>query len=150
MVTSTAAFRFTLAATHRVIHRIHHHTANGRSDALPATAPCLAGGHVHVVDIAHLTNRCIATYMYFPDLTGRHFHESVIALAVVQDHLLTSTPGDLPTPSWTEFNIVNRRAERNRPQGKSISNLRSNTFACANLRTNDQTDRCKDVCFFTV
>src|SRR5436853_4691435 len=42
MMAAAASFGFALAAAHRVIDRIHHHSTNMWSAPLPASAPCFA------------------------------------------------------------------------------------------------------------
>jgi len=57
VMASATALRFTLAAAHRVVDRIHHHAADMRSAPLPARPTGLAARDVHVIDVANLTDR---------------------------------------------------------------------------------------------
>src|SRR5205085_5551321 len=82
VVTPAAALGLALAATHRVIHRVHHHAANGRADSAPATAARLAGTDVHVLDVAHLTDRPVALHMDAADFSGWELQQGEIALPV--------------------------------------------------------------------
>src|SRR5919112_769045 len=51
------AFRLALAATVRVVDRVHRGTAHGRALALPARAACLAARDVLVVHVTDLPDR---------------------------------------------------------------------------------------------
>src|ERR1700750_3132399 len=66
-----AARGLALAAAVRVIDRVHGHAAVGWTNALPAVASRLTDGHVLVVRIAHLPDRCHALDQHAPRLAGR-------------------------------------------------------------------------------
>ena len=83
MMPTATAFGFALAAAHRVVDWVHRHAAHMRTPSAPARATGFAAGHVHVIDIADLTNRCVTGLMNAPDLTGRHFYQTVTPFAVI-------------------------------------------------------------------
>src|SRR5262245_37459400 len=51
------ALALALAATHRVIDRVHHRSPDGGTEAAPAHAPGLADRNILVVEVAHLADR---------------------------------------------------------------------------------------------
>src|SRR6478672_1149379 len=84
MMSATAAFGFPLAPAHWMIDWIHRHAPHVRASSLPARPACFATRHVHVIDVADLTNRRVTGLMNAPDLTRWHFHQTVAAFAVIQ------------------------------------------------------------------
>src|SRR5215472_17025988 len=106
-MTSTAALRFTLAATHRVVDRVHHHAAHMRPPALPTGPPGLAGGNVHMIDIADLTARGVCVCVDTSNFTRRHLHQGVTAFEVIENGLLAGAAGNLATAAGHELDIVN-------------------------------------------
>src|SRR5436305_13495337 len=96
-MTATAALVFTLAAAHRVIDRVHHHSANVRTASLPAGAAGFPTGDVHVIDVSDLTDRRETIFVDPAHFAGRHFHQRVTSFEVVQNCLLTGAAGDLAT-----------------------------------------------------
>src|SRR5207249_379325 len=99
---SAAALRFSLAAAHRVIDRVHSHTADMRTPALPTRASGLAARHVHVIDVANLADRRETTVVNAANLTGRQFHQRVTGLPITQGRLLTRAARDLPAATWRD------------------------------------------------
>src|SRR6267143_1349992 len=75
MMPSAATFGFALAATHRMIDRIHRHASHVWTPSLPAGPACFAARHVHVIDIADLANRRVTGLVNPPDFARRHFHQ---------------------------------------------------------------------------
>src|SRR6476659_4222502 len=57
-----------LATTVRVVDRVHHHTADGRADALPAVAAGLAPVDVRLLGVADLADRRAAARVDVADL----------------------------------------------------------------------------------
>src|SRR6476620_1152684 len=74
MMPSSTPFGFTLATAHRMIDRIHRHAPHVRTSSLPARPACFATRHIHVIDVADLTNRRVTGLMNAPDLTRWHFY----------------------------------------------------------------------------
>src|SRR4030095_14536268 len=92
MVAPTAALRFPLTAPHRVIDRVHDHTAHVRTPALPTRAAGLAARDVHMVHVADLTDRRVRAVMDPADFARRQFDECVAAFTVAQRGLLARAP----------------------------------------------------------
>src|SRR5207248_1084631 len=113
MMPPAAAFGFALAAAHWMIDRVHRHAPHVRAPSLPACPACFAARHVHVIDIADLTNRRITGLVNAPDFTRWHFYQTVTAFAVVQGRLLAGAARDLAAASWCQLDVVNVGAERN-------------------------------------
>jgi hypothetical protein len=116
MVTTTATFRFALTTAHRVIDRVHHHTANVRPASLPARATSFAAGDVHVIDVSNLADGRETILMNPAHFARWHFHQRVTAFEIVQRRLLASAASNLSTAARTELDVVNVRAERDRAQ----------------------------------
>src|SRR5205814_7934961 len=74
MMSATAAFGFPLAPAHWMIDRIHRHAPDMRTPPLPARPACFATRHIHVIDVADLTNRRVTGLMNAPDFTRWHFY----------------------------------------------------------------------------
>jgi len=83
MMTSPATFRFTLTAAHRVIDRVHHHSADMRSASLPARASRFAARNVHVIDVANLSDCRKTILVNSAHLTRRHFYQRITSFEVV-------------------------------------------------------------------
>ena len=150
MMASATALGFALAATHRVIDRVHHHAAHGRPYSLPATAASFAGGDVHVIHVPDLSDGGIATDVDFAKLAGWHLHEGVVTFAVVQDNLLSGAAGDLPSATGLEFDIVDRRSERDGLERKRITDFGRGILTRMNLGSHTKTRGGKDVRFLTI
>ena len=107
MVPTPAALRFALAAAHRMINWIHHHASHMGSSSLPASSACFAARHIHVIDVADLSNSRITGLVNSPDFSGWHFYQTITAFTIVQRCLLARAARDLATASRRQFNIVN-------------------------------------------
>ena len=122
---TTAALGFTLAATHRVIDRVHDHAAHVRTPALPAGASGLAARHVHVIDVADLADRREAGLVDPANFAGRQFHQRVTGFAVAQRRLLPGAARNLAAAARGDLNVMNVRSQRNRLSGKRIAEIRA-------------------------
>ncbi len=111
MMTSAATLRFTLAATHRVIDRVHDHAAHMRAPPLPARPTGFAARDVHVIDIADLADRRVAVFVNPANLARRHFHQRITGFAVAQRRLLPGAARNLSAAARSQFDIVNARAQ---------------------------------------
>src|SRR5690606_10177338 len=72
LLTTATTLRFALTTTVGVIDRVHHHTADGRADAEPATAAGLPERLVLVVAVADFTDGGAALGVDEAELAGRH------------------------------------------------------------------------------
>src|SRR5262245_35555916 len=102
MATATA-LRFALAATHRVINRVHHHAAHMGAAPLPARSTRFAARDVHVIDIANLSERRISAPMNSANLAGRQFDQCITTFPVVQRRLLPGAARNLSSPAREQY-----------------------------------------------
>src|SRR6266404_408789 len=113
MMTSAATLGFALPAAHWMINWVHCHTADMRSSTFPARASGLATRNVHVINIANLPDRRVGVLVNAADFAGRHLHQRVTALEIVQRRLLTGAACNLPAATRRQLNVVNVCTERN-------------------------------------
>src|SRR5438067_4001606 len=106
MMPSAATLRFSLAAAHRVIDWVHGHAAHMRTPALPARATGLAARHVHVIDIANLTDRRETCVVNPANFARRKFHQCVTGLAVAQRRLLPGATRNLSAATRRDLDVV--------------------------------------------
>src|SRR5205807_6785983 len=107
MMPPAAALRFSLAAAHRVIDRVHDHAAYMRTPALPARAPGLAARNVHVIDVADLADRGETGVVNPANFARREFHERVTGFAVAERRLLARAARNLTAASRRDLDVVN-------------------------------------------
>src|SRR5262249_22010107 len=138
VMTTTAAFRFTLTATHRVIDRVHHHAAHVRASPLPTRTTRFTAGNVHVIDVSDLADRRETILVNPTHFARRHLHQRETAFQVVQNRLLARAARNLTAAPWTQFDVVNVCAERNCPQRQRIAELRRDIIAGDNFRADLQ------------
>src|SRR5437868_5768035 len=84
-----------LTAAHRVVNRVHHHSAHVRTTSLPARASRFSAGDVHVIDISNLADRGETVFVNPAHFARRHLDQRVTAFEVVQDGLLTRASRNL-------------------------------------------------------
>src|SRR6516164_4719456 len=89
VMSATASFALALSAAHRVVDRVHRHSAYFRPAAEPACPSSLAAGNVHMINVADLTHSGVGALVDPPHFTGRQANQRVSALAVAQDRLLS-------------------------------------------------------------
>src|SRR3954462_10082249 len=112
-----------LAATVRVIDRVHRDTADGRALALPAHAARLAPVDVAVVGVAHLADRRAAADVDVADLAGRHARLRVRPVLGHQLHARAGRAGDLGAATGAELDRVHHRAGGDVAQRQVVSDL---------------------------
>src|SRR5690606_16240507 len=103
-VTSTG--RLALATTVRVVDRVHGHTADGRADALPAVAACLAPVDVRLLGVADLADRGTAARVDVADLARGQTQLSVGTVLGDQTHGGTGRTGHLRSAAGTQLDRV--------------------------------------------
>src|SRR4029453_17038213 len=89
------ALALALAATHRVVDRVHHGAAHGRPESLPAHAPGLADRHVLVIQVADLADGGHALDGHQPDFAGRQLERGPLAFLGQQLGLRARAAADL-------------------------------------------------------
>ena len=137
MVTTATALALALTSTHRVIDRVHDHTADMRSNAEPTAATRLAGRDIHVVGVADLADRGVAIFIDAADFAGGEFQKRISALAVGKGGKRTRAADHLAAAAWNEFHIVDLSSQRDRLQRKSIADTGFGFFAGASAATAD-------------
>ena len=148
MVAAATTLTLALTSTHRVIDRIHCHTADMRTSTQPTTSSRRAARHVHMFNVSDLADRRVRVFMNASHLPGRHSHERITPFTVAQNCLLTRASGYLAAPARNDLNVVDDRSQRDRFQRQSISNFRSHIVARNNLRADSKSIRRQNVCLF--
>src|SRR5918998_2602216 len=141
---------FALTATVRVIDRVHHHTANRGSLALPAHPAGLAPVDVALFGVSDLTHRGATPDIDIADLAGRH---PQLAVGTVFGHQLNPRPsraGDLRAATGTELDRVHHRADRDIAQRQVVARLDVGLGAVLHHVTLTQFLRGDDVSLLTV
>src|SRR5215218_1097428 len=110
-MTAFAGLAFTAAV--RVVHRVHHHTANGRADSHVALDAGLAQLAQAVLFVGDFADGGAALDVDLADLTGAHADLGVGAFARQQRRGGAGRAGDLRTLARLELDAVDRRADRN-------------------------------------
>src|SRR5580692_6988560 len=100
MMPATAALALSLAATHRMVDRVHRHTANMRSPAQPTTASRFATRDIHMLHVADLSDRRVGVFMNPPNLARRHPDQRIARFAIAENGLLTGAPSHLAASTW--------------------------------------------------
>src|SRR6266516_3041792 len=83
MMPASAAFRFSLAASHRMVDRVHRHATHMRATSLPTSPPCFTARYIHVIDVSHLADRGEALFVNATDFFRVHLHQRVTAFEVI-------------------------------------------------------------------
>src|SRR5204862_2569088 len=115
------ALALALAATHRMVHRVHHGAAHRRAEAQPADAPRLADGHVLVVEVADLADRGHAVERDEPHLARRHLEGGASALLREQLCLGAGAPAQLGALPGLQLDRVDQRADRDVPHRQRVA-----------------------------
>src|ERR1043166_4922272 len=123
MMAAATTLRFALSAAHWVIDRVHDHAAPGRAPALPASASGLAARHVHVIDVADLTDRSKTRFVDSANFARRKFDQRVTGFPVAQRGLLPGAAGDLAAAAWGDFNVMNARSQRDNAERQRIPEI---------------------------
>src|SRR6185369_6476393 len=121
-----------------------------RSPALPASTSCFAARHVHMIDIANLANGREAILMDPPNLARRHFYQGISRFQCSKRRLLPGTPRHLAAAAWSQFYVVNIRAQRNRAKRQRISQIRRNIIPGNNTGSDSKSTRRKNVAHFSI
>src|SRR6266550_4015068 len=83
MMPASAAFRFSLAASHGMVDRVHRHATHMRAASLPTSPPRFTTRYIHVIDISHLADRGEAVFVNATDFSRGHLHQRVTAFEVI-------------------------------------------------------------------
>jgi hypothetical protein len=150
MMASATALALTLSTTHRVINRVHRHTASLRTHAEPAGTTSFSADDIDVLDVANLTDCCVALFIDAAQFAGCQFQEGITAFTVAQNSLRSGTADNLSTLARDQFDIVDRESERNRLERKGVADRWLCLFTRCNLESNGQTAGSQDVGLLTI
>ena len=83
------------------------YVAHVRAPALPAGASGLAARHVHMIDVANLTDRRETRFVDPANFARRESHQRVTGFAVAEGGLLSGATRDLTAATWSDLNVMN-------------------------------------------
>src|SRR5690606_10138556 len=115
--------RLALAATVRVVDRVHGRAAHGRLDAAPALGARLAQLLQVVLDVADLADGGAALGRYAAHLARAQAQGGVSALAGHQLHAGASCTGHLRALARLHLDAVHRGAQRDVAQRQGVADL---------------------------
>src|SRR5690348_3586819 len=143
-------WRAALAATMRVIHRIHHRAAHVRAAAEMPRAPRLADADILMIEIAHLANRRDAVEMNAALLARRQADDGVIAFLRHQLRRGSRAADDLPAAALMQFDIVDDSAGWDTADRQRIAHADVRLRAAHHPVADLQAVRREDVAFLAV
>src|SRR6185312_6662485 len=117
----TALASAAFAATVRVIHRVHDHATNGRTNPAPARGTGLADLAQAVVAVADFADGGAAVDMHATDLAGAQADLCVNAFTSEQHRRCTGRAGHLGTLARQQLHAVNRGTHRNGADGQRVA-----------------------------
>src|SRR5207247_9739939 len=103
-----------------MIDGIHRHTAHVRTPPTPTRPPGFAAGHIHMIDISQLTNRCEALFVNAANFSGGHFHQRITAFEVAQRCLSSGAARTLSDSSRPHLDGVHVYAEPSPAQRRPV------------------------------
>src|SRR5262245_22233699 len=109
------ALALALAATHRVVDRIHDRATHRWPEATPAHAARLADRDVLVIEIADLADRGHAVEADEPDLARRQLQGRAAAFLGQQLRLSAGAAAELSAAARLELHVVHQGADRDVP-----------------------------------
>src|SRR5207244_13640334 len=118
-----AALGLALAASVRVVDRVHGRAADRRTLAAPPAAAGLPAGDVLVVDVPDLADGRAARERHAPHLAGR---EAKDAVALVLRDELDAGPGaarELPALARLQLDVVHERPGRDVLERQRVAGL---------------------------
>jgi hypothetical protein len=150
VLTTTTGLGLTFTTAVRVVNRVHGHTADGRTNALPAGAACFAGNFVHVIAVTDLADGCVAGFVEAADFAGRHLDQCPAAFAVGKDSELACGASHFATTTRNEFDVVDVGAEWHVTEWHRVAGFWSDFFAGDDGGTDFQADGGEDVGLLSV
>src|SRR5690606_18094291 len=115
--------RLALAATVRVIDRVHRHAAHRRADALPARAAGLADALELMLFVADFTDGGAAIDVHLAHLAGTQTQLRIAAFAGEQLYARARGARQLRTLARLHFDAVDGRADRDVAQRQGVADL---------------------------
>src|SRR5580765_8261541 len=123
LLPTASGFRFTCAATVRVVDRIAGNTTVNRTDTAMTRATRFAQNHVFMLGITDLTDGRVAIFINATDFAGR---KADLRVALVTRHQSGSTAGSadhLSAATRGQFDIVNRETHRDSAERERVANF---------------------------
>src|ERR1700733_9104010 len=139
-----------LATTVRVIDRVHRQSAHRRAHTAPAHRTGFAVAAQVVLVIADLAQRRAAVDVHLAGLTGLQAQVRVQAFAGGILHRRTGAAGQLAALAGLQFHVVDRRTDRDVPQGHRVARLDRRIRAAADFVTRGHALGGDDVATLTV
>ena len=121
--------RVPVTTTHRMVVRVHGHTADGRANTQPTCATSFAQVDIALVRIGNTANCCQTIGMNFAQLTAVHFNLRINAVLTHQLGIATCTARQLAAGTRFQFNVVHNRTDWHIFQRHCVTRL--NVFTCA-------------------
>ena len=115
--------RFPLAASMRVIHRIHRQPPNDRSPPHPARPSGLSDRDILMIEISNLSHGRKASAMDLPQLPRTQPDLNIVRFSTHNLCNGPGAPGQLPPLPGLQFQVMDLRAHGNEPQRQSVSGL---------------------------
>ena len=117
------AFAPSLAASVRVIDRIHYGASHGGADSEPAGPARLAQPLVHMLVVADGADGRHALAEYHPELARRQLENDIVALLGRNQGAGARGAGELSALAQRELDVVDGDADRNRLEGQGVARL---------------------------
>src|ERR1019366_773542 len=141
----TSARALALAAAKRMVNRVHGHTADRRTTALPPVTAGLAQLDVALLGVAHFAHRGPAGRVDPPDLAGRHPQLGVAALLGQELDARARRPGNLGAATGPQLDRGHHGAGRDTAQRQRVTRLDVGPPAAFHPVTHRQARRADDV-----
>src|SRR5262249_7920770 len=110
-----------LAASHRMVDRIHDRPANRGTEALPSNSPRLPDGDVLVIQIPDLSDSGHAVELHLPHLARWQLDIGVVAFLREKLRQPSRAPTKLTALAGLELDVVHERSKRNVADGQRVT-----------------------------
>src|SRR5690606_16410522 len=138
-MTTTGGTAFTTAVP--VIDGVHHHTANGGTNAAPAHGTGLADGAQVVLAVGHFAQGSAAIAGHLAYFAGAQTHGHVLTFAGHQLHGGAGTAGNLCALAGLHFHTMHCAAQRDVAQRQAVAGLDRRIDAAHQLVTHSDLGR---------
>src|SRR5208283_4246161 len=146
----TSSGTSSLAAAHRVVHRVHRNAAHVGSFSCPARSPGFSERNIFVIDIANLANGSLALNRDQAHLARRHAKCGVLSFTGDELSARTCRTGQLAAFARPHLYIVYDGAKRQVGEFEAIARFYVGFRAGHDLIPNLESNRGKNVAFFPV
>ena len=147
-MSTTAASAFT--TTHRMVNRVHHNTADMRSESEITLLAGFAQRSIHVVQISDLSDSGLAIQMHLADFTARQLDLCIITVLGTENRNLSGGTNHSGAFSGDEFDVVNFNTDRDVAKFQGIARLDFSFLAGKDSLPDLEPVRRKDVSLLTV